>query len=509
MTDSVPSTSFLDFREIIPCTHSIRATVRPPGSKSMTNRALILAAMCKGETVLRGVLDSEDTHLLFSALQQLGLHLAHNSNTKTMTILGAGGAIPVSEADIFVGNSGTTARFLTAMLAFSNGSYRISGKPRMQQRPISDLVTSLTELGANVCCEFENGCPPVLIRAFEQSKNQNPNDLQSELPKSQKRCAAICGNVSSQFLSALLMAAPLASSTCPIEIKVNGELVSRPYIAMTLQMMHAFGIKPIVHGDFESFYFSPQTQFQQNSSPQTTFQEPLLHQSPPQQIESNQNIKLNRNIEPNQNIELNRNKYISPGIYDIEPDASAASYFFAAAAICGGDVTVQGLSNKSCQGDIAFVDCLEKMGCTVIWNVDSITVSRQLGVPLRGISVDMNAFSDTAQTLAVVALFAETETNISHIEHVRFKETDRIADLARELRRFGAEVEERQDGLRIVPPEVLRPASISTYDDHRMAMSFAVAGLRLPGVRIYDPKCTNKTFPSFFEELDAICHQKQ
>jgi 3-phosphoshikimate 1-carboxyvinyltransferase len=196
--------------------------------------------------------------------------------------------------------------------------------------------------------------------------------------------------------------------------------------------------------------------------------------------------------------------YQTPKTYRIEPDASAASYFFAAAAVCGGSVTVPGLSRQSLQGDVAFVDCLEKMGCGVQWKADSITVSRSVEKPLHGISVDMNSMSDTAQTLAAVALFAETPTEIKNIEHVRLKETDRIADLATELRRFGAIAEECQDGLRIIPPQKLTPATVETYDDHRMAMSFAVTGLRLPGVVIRDPECTRKTFPNFFNILASL-----
>jgi 3-phosphoshikimate 1-carboxyvinyltransferase len=278
------------------------------------------------------------------------------------------------------------------------------------------------------------------------------------------KTVAVSGAVSSQFLTALLLAAPLAAQCSDVHIDVTEKLVSQPYIEMTLRMMQSFGVTIETDEYFRSFRITQRA------------------------------AKQNLRIPP----------YQSPGIYRIEPDASAASYFFAAAAICGGSVTVQGLSKDSLQGDVAFAECLQKMNCEVVWNTDSITVSRPPERPLRGIAIDMNSISDTAQTLAVVALFAEGVTEISNIEHVRFKETDRIADLATELRRFGAMVEERKDGLQITPPHTLMPATVQTYDDHRMAMSFAVAGLRLPGVVICDPNCTQKTFPNFFEVLEGL-----
>ena len=415
-------------------------TVTPPGSKSITNRALILAALAQGNTTLTGVLDSDDTRVMFDGLSQLGLSL--DWDTEKCRIEVQGGQFPHRQANIYVGNSGTTARFLTAILAFAyNGNYRIHGKPRMHQRPIRDLVDALNALGGNVTYETEEGFPPLVIHPYA------PLDGGT-------KTVFVFGAVSSQFLSALLLAAPCVVRESAVEIRVLGELVSKPYVEMTLRMMQSFGVSVKTDDYFRSFRIS----------------EPF---------------------------------YQSPGEYSIEPDASAASYFWAAAAICGGSVTVQGLSKNSLQGDVAFVDCLEKMNCEVMWNDKSITVCRPPERPLRGISVDMNSISDTAQTLAVVALFAEGATEICNIEHVRFKETDRISDLATELRRFGAVVEERQDGLRITPPEVLIPATVQTYDDHRMAMSFALAGLRLPGVAICDPDCTQKTFPRFFEVLET------
>jgi 3-phosphoshikimate 1-carboxyvinyltransferase len=411
----------------------------------MTNRALILAALSDGSTLLENILDSEDTQVMYEALRQLGLETFHDSAACRMKIVGKHGVFPHRNAEIYVGNSGTTARFLTAMLAFSDGNYQIHGKPRMYERPIRDLVDALKLLGAEIQYENKDGFPPLMIHGIGNRSHQPGT-----------KTATVSGSVSSQFLSALLMTAPSAAQSGTVEVRVSGHLVSKPYIEMTLNMIKSFGVQTQIVGDFEAFRFAEKAAYQ------------------------------------------------TPETYRIEPDASAASYFFAAAAVCGGSVTVPGLSRQSLQGDVAFVDCLEKMGCGVQWKADSITVSRSVEKPLHGISVDMNSMSDTAQTLAAVALFAESPTEIRNIEHVRFKETDRIADLATELRRFGAMVEERQDGLRIIPPQKLIPATVETYDDHRMAMSFAVTGLRLPGVVIRDPECTRKTFPDFFNVLTGL-----
>ncbi|MDR0336850.1 MAG: 3-phosphoshikimate 1-carboxyvinyltransferase [Planctomycetaceae bacterium] len=424
----------------------MNAVVVLPGSKSMTNRALILAALSEGATILEGVLDSEDTQVLVEALRQLGLEIQHHPNKQQIQIAGTRKIFPNRDANIYVGNSGTTARFLTALLAFAQGNYRLYGKPRMHERPIRDLVEALQTLGANICYEQKNGFPPLLFCDADRQVSDGR----------QTKSATVSGSISSQFLSALLLAVPLAARSANIELRLTGNLVSKPYIRMTLEMMKSFGVLAEISGDFEIFRFAMGT------------------------------------------------NYRTPQQYQIEPDASGASYFFAAAAICGGSVTVPGLSRQSLQGDIAFVDCLEKMGCDIQWCSDSITVSRSPQKTLRGISVDMNSFSDTAQTLAATALFAEGSTEITNIQHVRYKETDRITDLARELRRFGAIVDERPDGLRIVPPKQLIPATVETYDDHRMAMSFAVVGLGLPGVVIKNPECTHKTFPNFFNLLEEL-----
>ncbi|GHT44359.1 hypothetical protein FACS189454_01480 [Planctomycetales bacterium] len=427
----------------------LNAVISPPGSKSITNRALVLAALCDDETELRGVLDSEDTELMYDALGELGLKTQHQSGDCVTRIVGCGGAFPNRKAELYVGNSGTTARFLSAILAFADGEYRIFGKPRMHQRPIQDLTEALKSLGANIEYEENAGFPPIQIRP------RKTNCANSGEP----RTTTVAGNVSSQFLTALLLAAPIAARNADVEIKMSGGLVSKPYIEMTLKMMRTFGVEPERTGNFETFRFPKGIQYQ------------------------------------------------TPVTYFVEPDASAASYFWGAAAVCGGSVKISGLSKQSLQGDIHFVDCLAKMNCDTIWEKDSITVSRPSDRPLRGITIDMNSMSDTAQTLAVVALFAEGSTRITNIEHVRYKETDRIADLATELRRFGASVEEQHDGLTITPPSefALRDTiTVQTYDDHRMAMSFALAGLKLPNIQIANPDCCKKTFPDFFDVWEKL-----
>ena len=417
-----------DSIEITP-TGPLRASIRPPGSKSITNRALVCAALAEGESTLTGALDSEDTRLMIEALGQLGLKVSHDPASGTVGIGGCGGRIPSQRADLAVGNSGTTVRFLTAMLTLGHGSFRLDGTPRMRQRPIGDLLDALGQLGADVASEADTGCPPVVINA-------------AGLPGGG---ATVAGNISSQYLSGLLMAAPLAREA--VELTVRGRLVSKPYIEMTLAVMRAFGVS----------------------------------------VEAEQLGRFR--IACGQ-------KYLAPQ-YDIEPDASAASYFLAAAAITGGEVTVEGLTRGSIQGDVAFCDCLQQMGCELRYGPDSITV---VGRPLHGIDVDMNAISDTVQTLAAVALFADGPTTIGRVAHIRHKETDRIHALATELRKLGAEVEEHEDGLRIVPGK-LHGAQIDTYHDHRMAMSLALVGLATPGVVIRDPGCTAKTYPRFFEDL--------
>ena len=410
----------------------VRGAIRPPGSKSITNRALVCAALGDGESVLSRALDSEDTHVMIECLRRLGIAIDRDAAAGTIRVLGAAGRLPALGADLYVANSGTTARFLTAVVALGNGTFRLDGTPRMRHRPIGDLLAALGQLGVDARSETGSGCPPVIVCA-------------RGLPGGR---ATVAGGISSQFLSGLLMAAPCARG--PIELVVSGELVSRPYVRMTLAVMSAFGVSVGVE-------------------------------------------ELGRFVIP-------AGRPYRARRYEIEPDASAASYFFAAAAVTGGEVTVEGLTKNSLQGDVAFCECLARMGCQVAYGANSITV---IGRPLRGIEVDMNAISDTVQTLGAVALFAEGPTTITGVAHVRHKETDRLAALATELGKLGAEVHQRPDGLRIVPGE-RRPAQIDTYDDHRMAMSLAVVGLGQAGVVIRDPGCTAKTYPGFFTDLARL-----
>ena len=435
-----------DAIEIQP-TGPLRGSIRPPGSKSITNRALVCAALAEGESLLTGALESEDTRVMVDALGQLGLAIHHDAVAGTIRVFGSGGRFPASEADLYVANSGTTMRFLTAVVTCGHGTYRLDGTPRMRERPVEDLLDALRQLGADVRSESENGCPPVLARA-------------SGLPGGR---ATVAGNISSQFLSGLLMVAPSAAGR--VHLHVAGELVSEPYVRMTLAVMSAFGVW-VRYEDTFSLIFPTQGRLARFVVP------------------AGQTYRAAR--------------------YEIEPDASAASYFFAAAAVTGGQVTVEGLTRNSIQGDVAFCDCLARMGCQVRYGPKSITV---VGGPLRGIDVDMNAISDTVQTLAAVALFAEGPTTITGVAHIRHKETDRISAVATELRKLGAEVDERPDGLRIVPRR-LRGARIDTYDDHRMAMSLAVVGLASPGVVIRNPGCTAKTYPRFFDDLRDLAQSE-
>lgn len=405
-------------------------SIRPPGSKSLTNRALVVAALAEGRSRLSGVLESDDTRVMVESLRRLGVGVEWDRAACQVEIVGSGGRFPVASAELDLANSGTSIRFLTAACAASSGRFHLDGNARMRERPIEDLIVALRQLGGAARCETETGCPPVLVEGAGFRGGT----------------ARVAGDISSQYLSALLMAAPLAAE--PVSLEVVGELVSVPYVDMTLGVMEAFGVT--VERVDSGFRIAPRT--------------------------------------------------YRAADYAIEPDASAASYFFAGAAISGGRVRVEGLTRQALQGDVGFVDALARMGCQVEEDGDSLTVT---GGRLRGIDIDMNAISDTAQTLAAVAVFAEGPTTIRRIAHVRHKETDRIGAVATELRRLGQEVEEFEDGLTISPRPV-QPAEIRTYDDHRMAMSFALVGLREPEIRIADPGCTAKTYPRFWEDLERL-----
>jgi len=423
--------------EIEPLAKPVNATVSVPGSKSITNRALVLAALTPMDVpmVLEGALESEDTELMVKALQQLGYAVEADWPNERITFASQERArIPAKRADLFVGNSGTSMRFLTAMLATGEGRWRLDGIPRMRERPIRDLLDALNQFdGVTATSETGNGCPPVIIESTGLKGGR----------------VRIRADVSSQFLSALLMAAPFADKT--VELEVEGEIVSEPYIDMTLAMMKDWGYPVEKVGN--TYKVSP------------------------------------ANTDPHY-----------PSIYGIEPDASAASYFYAAAAITGGRVTVIRMRPDMLQGDVKFVDALEQMGCRIEHSEEGITVH---GGPLHGIDIDMNSISDTVMTLAAVACFAKGSTTIRNVGHIRHKETDRITAVANELRKLGATVDEFPDGMTIIPGP-MHGAKVETYNDHRMAMSLALVGLRVPGVVILNPGCVVKTYPGFWQDFAAL-----
>lgn len=419
--------------EIQPAIGPVNQSFQPPGSKSLTNRALLIAALADGTSTLQGVLESDDTEVMRTALRSLGIQVHFEPANHTATVTGCGGVLPNRRADIHVGNSGTSIRFLTAMLGFAGGTYRLDGIPRMRQRPIGPLVQALNGLGGQLVAESAGVCPPVVI---DQANGIAGGSV------------ALSGNLSSQFLSGLLMAAPLAKEQ--VELQIEGNLISRPYVEMTCAVMQHFGVT-----------------VEESSSNRFTIAGAQAYRA---------------------------------ADYSIEPDASAASYFWATAAILGGSATITGLNEQALQGDVGFVRCLEKMGCRVVTTPHSIQIS---GPATHGANLDMGDVSDTVQTLAAVALFVDGPTTITNIAHNRVKETDRIGNLAVELRKLGARVDEQADGMTIHPGP-LQSAEIETYDDHRMAMSLALVGLKQPGITILDPGCVSKTYPHYFRDLQSF-----
>ncbi|MCA9132345.1 MAG: 3-phosphoshikimate 1-carboxyvinyltransferase [Planctomycetales bacterium] len=417
-----------------PC-DAVDSTIRPPGSKSITNRALVCAALAEGRSHLSGVLDSEDTQVMIAAWRKLGIDVEQDLAAGEVVLQGCGGRIAHDDIHLDVGNSGTTIRFLTAALAACGGHYVLNGVPRMRERPIGDLLRGLQQLGCTVSSRNAQrpDCPPVEIDSQGMAGGR----------------AEVAGNISSQYLSGLMLAAPLAARDVLLE--VSGELVSTPYVDMTSAVMRSFGAE--VRGPAAG----------------------PLHIPAPMKYQGTR--------------------------YTIEPDASAASYFWGAAAITGGRARVEGLSRSSLQGDVAFCDVLQKMGCDVLYGDDFIEVQ---GHALQGLEIDMGHISDTVQTLAAVALFAAGPTIVRGVAHNRVKETDRISDLARELERLGATVEEFPDGLAIHPAARIAAAEIETYHDHRMAMSLALVGLRATGIVILDPACTAKTYPGYWQDLQLF-----
>jgi 3-phosphoshikimate 1-carboxyvinyltransferase len=430
-----------------------RASITPPGSKSLTNRALLLAALAEGRSTLAGVLFSDDTRVMLDALVKLGFALDIDEAACTVAVEGRAGDIPARAADLYLGNAGTAYRFLTAACCLGDpGSvYTLDGVERMRQRPIGQLVDPLRDLKADIAYLGDEGFPPLRVRAAGLAGGH----------------LHIPPTLSSQYISALLQVGPCCGEAMTIHF--DGPVTSRPYVEMTLGLMHHFGAVFEVNAPFTAIRVEP-------------------------------------------------TGYTACD-HTIEPDASNASYFLAAAAVIpGAKCTVHGLGFKSLQGDAWFADyVLEKMGASVIYEPDTITVmAPPEGEKLKGIDIDLNPMPDMAQTLAAVALFAAGDTVIRNVGNLRVKETDRLAALQTELTKLGAKVRIEGDDLRITPPNGNRitPAAIDTYDDHRMAMSFAVVGLaagvpgetpeKLPGVTINDPACVNKTFPEFFSYLDRL-----
>jgi len=410
----------------------VNATIRVPGSKSYTNRALITASLATGDSAIKNALLSEDTHIMISCLNETGVDVGSVPDENALIVKGCEGTIPAERAKLYAGNAGTVVRFMTAVLTLGKGQYEIDGIERMRKRPIQQLIDALNRLGADVISKEGTGCPPVLI---------NANGLMGGRVEIQ-------GNVSSQYISAILLAAPYASSD--VRIVVIDELVSKNYVDMTIDVMNKFGVD-VERDSYREFC-----------------------------VKSGQNYKGCE--------------------YMVEPDASGASYFFAAAAITGGRVKVEGLGESSLQGDARFVDILKEMGCSVRKSSDWLEVE---GGTLKGVDVDMNDTPDVVQTLASVAVFAEGNTRIRNIRNLRYKETDRITAIVNELKKVGVEVREFEDGLEINPSPP-HSAEISTYNDHRMAMSFALIGLRTKGIKIKNPECVEKTFPDFFERLQQL-----
>jgi 3-phosphoshikimate 1-carboxyvinyltransferase len=423
----------------LPPLAAARGRVRLPGSKSLSNRTLLLAALADGATELRDVLDSDDTRHMQAALRALGVRVdGRAGNGDALTVHGCGGDFPVRTADLFLGNAGTAVRPLTAVLAVVGGDFGVSGVARMHERPIGDLVDALVGLGARIDCTGTPGFPPLRI-------GRGTIDV--------SRPVRVRGDVSSQFLTALLMALPLTGRDVVIE--VAGPLISKPYIEITLAMMARFGVT-VARDGFERFTIAAGS------------------------------------------------RYTSPGTLAVEGDASGASYFLAAGAIGGGPVRVEGVGRDSVQGDVRFADALEHLGARVTRGETWIEAAAPVDGRLRAFDLDLNAIPDAAMTLAVAALFADGPCRLRNIASWRVKETDRLAAMAIELRKVGATVDEQADALVVTPPAALRGAVIHTWDDHRMAMCLALATLGGVPLRIDDPGCVAKTFPDFFDRLADV-----
>ena len=414
--------------------HEISGIVNLPGSKSLSNRILLLSMLAEGQTEIHNLLDSDDVRRMVEALEILGIQFEEKRAENLISVSGTAGKIPVSEATLMLGNAGTAIRPLTAAMTLGHGRFVLDGVTRMRERPIIDLVDGLSQLGANLRCLNGTDCPPVEVIA-------------DGLPGGK---TLLSGAISSQYLTAILLVAPYAKSE--VEIEIIDKLVSVPYVEMTMRLMRHFGVS-VNHKDFQTF-------------------------------------------------QIPRQNYQSPGKLYVEGDASTASYFLAGAAITGGSVTVKGCGTESIQGDSRFAEVLEQMGAKVDWGARQVKLT---GSTLNGIDVDMNQMPDAAMTLAVTALFASGPTAIRNIYNWRVKETERLKAVSTELRKLGAEVEEGQDYLVIHPPTRVKIASINTYDDHRMAMSFSLVACGKSSVTICNPDCVSKTFPDYFEVLAGLC----
>lgn len=415
----------------------VNGTINIPGSKSISNRALLLATLAEGTTTLTNLLDSDDIRYMLASLKQLGVNYRLSNNNTVCEVDGIAGTLNSDVAQtLFLGNAGTAMRPLCAALTLGNGEFTLTGEPRMEERPIGDLVDSLRQLGADVHYLKNDGFPPLTINAT----GLNGGDVE------------IAGDLSSQFLTALLMVAPLAKGDVNIQIK--GELVSKPYIDITLALMAQFGVN-VTNNNYASF-----------------------------EIKTGQ-------------------RYTSPGKLLVEGDASSASYFLAAGAIKGGEVKVTGVGKLSIQGDVKFADVLAQMGADIEWGDDYI-IAR--GSKLNAVDLDMNHIPDAAMTIATAALFATGTTHIRNIYNWRIKETDRLAAMATELRKVGAIVDEGHDYISVTPPAKPHTANIDTYNDHRMAMCFSMLAFADCGITINEPECTSKTFPDYFNQFNALAN---
>lgn len=424
--------SYPDTYTVTPTT-AVDKTLVVPGSKSLTNRALVVAALAQGASQLRGGLIAEDSEVMLKALNDLGIPV--KTKDTTFTVHGQGGKIPNTRAELDLQLSGTSIRFLTALVALGRGTYRLDGNERMRQRPIQDLLSALKPLGVKLDTQLETGCPPVLVEANGLKGGET----------------SVAGDRSSQYLSALLMAAPYAEAA--VTLSVTGDLQSKPFIDMTIKLMKDFGVD-VERDGYASFTVHPAVYKARD--------------------------------------------------YLIEGDAMAAGYFWGAAAVTGGRIKVANVGSASVQGDKRLADVLADMGCQVTWTEHGCEVTGPKD-GLKGGTFDLNDMPDQAQTLAVIALFADSPVHIKNVWNMRIKETDRLAALHTELKKFGAEVEEGDDFIVVYPLKANPgPVTVDTYGDHRMAMAFALAGLRLPDITINDPACVAKTFPEFFEVLSTL-----